>query len=1245
MPPPRQPNTSLEKIESDGLCTLCQVYCPLPENNTTTDIDIIAIHGLDTRSPETWEFNTQEGMVNWLANEHMLQTKVGSARIFTCNWPAGLFLQSVPTTLEESAKSLRDSILQHLNWDGQSFSDRPILFIASCLGGVILMKALDMDRPQGNDSSRSPLISATRGIIFLATPFLGTAFKDMPYLELKVWASLSGKEVTSLIDYTRDPPILRGLVEQFISLSKAQEYHVWAFWEAGKTSLLSKIYLGWTFSERIYYVWPGILIFTLALDAFLPWLPWILVLWLVWLLHFPVFKPKQLVDETSATAFFLPSSRLCRRHVLMNKFKDCADTDYCIVARKIEEILGKIREGRMIDKADAYILKEHYTADRLKIERLSGDNLSMEQCYINLAIIKNLDDDKSYAEEGLETGDPQSSPFSLTTRLKIESPDRDIQVELVNIFDETSDVNTAQPRRILIRGRAGVGKTTLCKKIVHDFIYRHTWKNMFDRILWVPLRILKQSADTCTLDSLLHRHFFPPTEEGKIYAKELEKALRNTKYARTLFVLDGLDEVSEGLDRNSEMYSFLKFLLTRPNVIITSRPLARLPDDLRLDLELETIGFYPNQVQEYIKNVSPESADDIQSFLHKRPLVGGLLRIPIQLDALCFSWAQGFDGHPLETMTEIYEAISTNIWRKESWRFDKRSKTSVMGVEPVRIQKDHEPIVKFLECLAFNGIYSNVVDFQQNHRNTIMSIRDTLDTWLGKFSLGDVSFLRTSDPSAAESERSYHFLHLTYQEFFAARYFARQWRDKKDLEIFEAFGNRDTKRVAVSVNTFLQENKYSIRYDIVWRFTTGLLEPDETHRFFEAVEQQPIDLLGPTHQRFLSEDLCQKFTNISNTKTDGNIQYATARALERRLDLTKIDVTALTAAPKDKNIITKSSAALVLQERLRLGMPGDATLIETLKNQGEDKYIQSLAIQALGGQSPEPIVKNLVTIIRDKNERHDVRCYAAETLSRQKFRLPKDHVVALSWVLQDEDENIRSSAVKALSRQSNLPEATLTPLEELFRSGGMIDRFAVLGILKRQPSIPKSTITSLTKVLKHENEGPYVCPLGRKLKFENLDRRIQLVMRDAKSITLPEEALEMVRYMVTLLRKKDTKLFKNTMGLFKNTTDILTLALKTILGDPKLWHMIPTTIKSVLESEGFDSKATTLLYGILIYRSFNEQLCLYIEGDSFAIGLPGGLEKYKAPTTKLLDIIYAGRQLHGADSDLLWVNPFEKAAG
>jgi hypothetical protein len=289
----RQTCPAQDPIQSPrrGVC-LSQVY---PENNETeTDVDIIAIHGLDTRSPDTWMWADPSDpniKINWLQHQDMLPSKAERARIFTCDWPADLLQKSIPTTLEESAQDLLVSIRRHLKAHTPT-KNRPILFIASCLGGIILLKALEIDNSSGHDESGDPSLSeATRGIVFLATPFGGTAFKDMPYLMLKTWALLQDRTVTALIDYAKGPTsVLDELVNKFIQLQKVNGYHVFMFWEADKTILLRKFYLAWMFSNRMFLAWLVVLTSTWLLDLFSPWL---LVLFFPWMSAFSSYQPKQ----------------------------------------------------------------------------------------------------------------------------------------------------------------------------------------------------------------------------------------------------------------------------------------------------------------------------------------------------------------------------------------------------------------------------------------------------------------------------------------------------------------------------------------------------------------------------------------------------------------------------------------------------------------------------------------------------------------------------------------------------------------------------------------------------------------------------------------------------------------------------------------------------------------------------------------------------------------------------------------
>ncbi|CCC05682.1 unnamed protein product [Sordaria macrospora k-hell] len=293
------------------------------------------------------------------------------------------------------------------------------------------------------------------------------------------------------------------------------------------------------------------------------------------------------------------------------------------------------------------------------------------------------------------------------------------------------------------------------------------------------------------------------------------------------------------------MSAFLNNLLNRPNVIITSRPYAKPPT--RLDLELETIGFYPKQVKDYIKMAfkDRQTADCAQSFLESRSFIQGLMRIPVQLDALCFAWDNKNvnDSSKLDTVTDVYRAIDQSLWKKDIPRLEKKHDGKL--ITAARIQRADRTEVEnhvlkeilFLESLAFTGLQNDTIEFESAHLGQISNrfahgISPTM-------TVPCLSFLRTSDSSAEFSNKTYHFLHLTYQEYFAARYFVRQWEANKPLEYLALNGQKNENPTIIEAIQFLGKNKYTARYDILWRFVAGLLDAKgKAEKFFQAIEDQ-----------------------------------------------------------------------------------------------------------------------------------------------------------------------------------------------------------------------------------------------------------------------------------------------------------------------------------------------------------------------------------------------------------------------
>ncbi|PTB49886.1 hypothetical protein M431DRAFT_96663 [Trichoderma harzianum CBS 226.95] len=985
------------------------------------DVDIIAVHGLDTRSPDTWTWRSKDRNkpdVNWLVDRDMLPHKMKRVRIFTCNWPADLFQESdsIPWTVGEFARRLLagiHNIRLPLAADGRD-RDRPIVFIASCLGGIILMEALIMaNNPQSDYIS---IRKATRGIIFLATPFRGTAFQDIASWAdplLKTWASLGNRSVTQLLESVKGSNFyLEELVRSFTRLCQ-------------DTCDPCKVH---TFYETRGTVLPG---------KFLP---------SYFLTFFDQSKP--LVNSASATLDIdsnpLP---LERRHVMMNKFSGPDDLDYITVVGRLEALLQLVRD-RPPRQADIWIHHKHYTADRLQIERLSGDRLPMEQCYINLVIVARP------GEKAYKPTSAQSFPFSLLARQKAEAADdvseRKSRVDLSTLFNARKDEDggVVNPRRVFIRGSAGVGKTTLCKKIIHEF-YQGTWSDwnkIFDRILWVPLRNLKLKERTrpgYNYECLFSDEYFSLPESKPELAQELSKALVADN-SRTLFLLDGLDEVSQYLRGEDAMSLFLEDLLKQANVIITSRPSINFQP--KIDLELETIGFDPKQVKEYLyadPDTKPK-VNEIETFLRDHWLLQSLVRIPIQLDALCYAWNDISAGVSLDTMTDIYHAIEQRLWRKDIVRLERIS-GRVQSPLPTEINNRIKSEAEILQFLAFSGMYSDVIYFTAAHRDKIVQVFSSVGLLLDE-TLGRLSFLRTSDSSSKIKDRSYHFLHLTFQEYFAAKYFVQSWTNREDLCILELDNHQKRANVIkVDPNSFLRERKYDARFDIFWRFVAGLLhteyDEDQLCRFFLTIEDQPRDLLGPVHQRLtmhcLSEvvpsDEMRLFVPLRKELEDQlsqwlefecNFRETSRLASEIEFPERSLNSVLLRASEDVKIKVIKS-----LERRSQLPQ-GTIELITDWLKGNPSRLLTSTTLEMLWSHNYLPPQSLKVAVAAQlKDQDPEIRLFALRALRSPKSP-PDDIQVAIAAHLQDEDKNIQNEACRILKHlpvySKNCPQAIAT---------------------------------------------------------------------------------------------------------------------------------------------------------------------------------------------------------------------------
>lgn len=913
-------------------------------------------------------------------------------------------------------------------------------------------------------------------------------------------------------------------------------------------------------------------------------------------------------------------------HTGLNKCGGREDELFKALAGQIRELKAK----SPLEQADEWIREKHYTPQRLSIERLSGDLLQMEQCYINLAIVKNVSQDTSHSET---KGTTLSSPFSLLGRQKVEVPDKTKQIDLKDIFEERRGDNgqLMKPRRILIRGRAGVGKTTLCKKIVHGFINGEfsNWNELFDRVLWVPLRNLKLTArralPTYAMEDLICHEFFGSVRKPDL-ARALSKALE-TSISNTLFLLDGLDEVSQDLktqdlttqdlESQDSMPVFLKTLLQQPNIIITSRPSARAP--LKLHLELETIGFGPDQVDEYIKQsftieneTDVAKVESIRRFLQEHWLIHSLVRIPIQLDALCYTWDDVPLDDTLNTMTRIYTEIELKLWRKDILRLEKRhdgtklTEENLANMDRTEVERFVTDEVAFMEGLAFTGLHNDAINFTSQHLNQISHhfSRNLLPSKTAPL----LSFLRSSDISLKYYVQNYHFIHLTFQEYFAARYFVRQWCSKGKLR-FLAIDSKDIKTNESPPEEFLQRQKYTARYDIFWRFVAGLLdEISEAGDFMDAIEQEPLDLLGVTHQRLvmhcLSEIKQQNLPKMDDLETrlakwlvfesrfyGGNAELASE---------VEFPETALMEALDEASVDGSSEVQRNILESLksRASIPPGIVKVVAARLDDDNERVREAAIKALCGQAPVPddVLLAVVEILENITNPY-MQMSAAFALGR-RMALSKEVLAAVAVRLNNEDCRVRHAAVTALGKRATLPDHVFEAAVSLINDEDADVRRAAVQVSGSRAIVPSTVCTAI--VARLSDEDKYV--------------RREAMKALGKRESMPDEALtaiaaqlndeeELVRYeAVNALGKQailpDNVLMSMVARLSDDRFDVKNCAARTLSQCTTLPGRVLTAIVALLDDKFCALAAADALDGcILLHNSVLEAVVARLDSQ------------------------------------------------
>ncbi|KAL9979746.1 hypothetical protein ACROYT_G017454 [Oculina patagonica] len=244
------------------------------------------------------------------------------------------------------------------------------------------------------------------------------------------------------------------------------------------------------------------------------------------------------------------------------------------------------------------------------------------------------------------------------------------------IFTEKTK-NEAVPKRILVQGETGIGKTTFVKRLLVDWSnleeakMDEEWKEALRKFELVVSINLKEVSKCQTLREVIScSRLFPEDEEQSV--DDLLGYIRKNQ-DKVLLVFDGYDEYRTGSEaeekygsrNNSPIYEIFSGNILRDcTVLVTTR--SSRADEIRgpADIQAEITGFNISDRKEFMGKVldSETQVADLLQFLWKSKMED-LARVPLLTLFFCLLWKEEKETliELIESKTKLYQEIVEHI--------------------------------------------------------------------------------------------------------------------------------------------------------------------------------------------------------------------------------------------------------------------------------------------------------------------------------------------------------------------------------------------------------------------------------------------------------------------------------------------------------------------------------------------------------------------------------------------------------